>query len=441
MMLNKIIDALNGRKEIAAWTVRHVTTDGVQVYAVPKQIESQRTVNSENYEIDVLCNTTAADGSPTVGSGDVTILPDDDIGAAIDKAALVASLVSNPPHSIPKPAPFPDISLTDEEFKKDPLPAMNDLMENLRATASKFQAVRMTGAECSGEIRNTHLVNSNGIDAKQEDTRIAMEFVLKAQKDERESESFFELTRRRIADLDPEEEIQRRASHSLDLLKAEAPASRQGAVILRNDALATFVSGASLTQGVIQNLASAASKYAKISSWEIGKSVFTGEVKGDALTVWANRCIPYGVTSNRFDREGVPAQRIELIRENILLAFSASQRYAEYLDIPVTGAFGGVELPPGHISAADLLSDPHIEIIQFSWFNPDPITGDFASEIRFGYLVENGERKPFKGGQLIGNYMQALADVRWSTETGFFGDYLGPITARFNDLKLSGEDA
>jgi hypothetical protein len=41
---------------------------------------------------------------------------------------------------------------------------------------------------------------------------------------------------------------------------------------------------------------------------------------------------------------------------------------------------------------------------------------------------------------LIGNYMDALADVCWSAETGFFGTYLGPHTARFNDLKVAGAD-
>lgn len=247
------------------------------------------------------------------------------------------------------------------------------------------------------------------------------------------------MTRRRMVDLDPEAEIQRRAIYTLDLLDAKAAPTWQGTVVLRNDTLATFMAGASLAQGVLQTRGSAESKYAKISSWEIGKSVFTGEVKGDSLTVWANRCIPYGTLSNRFDNEGVPAQRVELIKENKLVTFSASQRYAEYLDIPVTGAFGGVELPPGSMHASELLNEPYIEIIQFSWFNPDSITGDFASEIRLGYLVENGTRKPFKGGQLIGNYMEALADVRWSAETGFFGNYLGPHTARFNDLKVSGE--
>ena len=62
MMLNKIIDALNARKDIAAWTVRHITSHGAQVYAVPRNIESQRTVDSESYKIDVLCNTIGPDG-------------------------------------------------------------------------------------------------------------------------------------------------------------------------------------------------------------------------------------------------------------------------------------------------------------------------------------------------------------------------------------------
>jgi hypothetical protein len=36
--------------------------------------------------------------------------------------------------------------------------------------------------------------------------------------------------------------------------------------------------------------------------------------------------------------------------------------------------------------------------------------------------------------------MDALANVRWSAETGMFGSYLGPHTARFNDLKIAGQD-
>jgi hypothetical protein len=102
-----------------------------------------------------------------------------------------------------------------------------------------------------------------------------------------------------------------------------------------------------------------------------------------------------------------------LIRENELVSFAAGQRYADYLGIAASGAFGGVELPPGRTPESVLLSEPHVEVVRFSWFNPDPITGNFASEIRFGYLVENGVRRPFKGGQLIGNF-----SMPWRTSAG-----------------------
>ena len=85
------------------------------------------------------------------------------------------------------------------------------------------------------------------------------------------------------------------------------------------------------------------------------------------------------------------------------------------------------------------MSEPHVEVVAFSWFNPDGVTGEFASEIRLGYVVNGDKRTPFKGGMLVGNVLDALADVRWSAETGFYGDYQGPTTARFAQLTVAGE--
>ena len=439
-MLNRIVEALKQRTDLAGWTVRHMLVRGTQVYAVPQGIESRRAVDGERFAIDVLRQTAGPDGTPGVGSGNVTLLPGGDVAGAIDQATLVAGLVSNPVHGLPAPGPLPDVPLVDADLQKDPAGVMQAVMDRMRAAAARNPAVQMNAAECFSELRATHLLNSRGIDAQQEETRIDVEFVLKARHGERETETFAEMTRRRVSDLDLESALEQGARHTLDLLEAGAPASRQGAVVLRDQALATFISVDPLIGGVLQTLGSASSKYAKLSNWEIEKSVFRGEVKGDPLTVWANRLMPFGTASNRFDEEGLPAQRLELIRDNELATFAASQRYADYLGLKPTGAFGGVELPAGKTPASALLAGPHIEVVQFSWFNPDGITGDFATEIRLGYLVENGKRTPFKGGLLVGNYLDALADVRWSAETAFFGNYLGPQTARFNDLKLAGED-
>lgn len=437
-MINQIIDALKKRKDLSGWTVRHVSTHEAQVYAVRQEIESRRLVDSDRYLIDVLRHTSTAEGNPAVGSGNAILLPGGDIDRAIDQAALVAGLVANPVYGLPEPAPLPDVPLCDESLQKDAAAAMLGVMDRIQAAARAHPDVRLTAAECFGQLGSIHLVNSRGIDAQQESTDLEIEFVLIARRGESEAETFHTISRRRLADLDIEGALEKQVSYTLDSLDAVTPASWQGPVVLRGDALTIFLAGDNLNGSVMQTLASAGAKFAKYSSWEVGKPVFRGEVKGDPLTVWANRALPFGAGSNRFDDEGLPAQRVELIRANELTTFAASQRYAEYLKLPATGEFGNIELPPGNTPAADLLAEPYVEVVQFSWFNPDTITGDFATEIRFGYLVENGVRKPFRGGQLVGNYMDALADVRWSAETGFFGGYLGPHTARFNDLRISG---
>jgi PmbA protein len=107
------------------------------------------------------------------------------------------------------------------------------------------------------------------------------------------------------------------------------------------------------------------------------------------------------------------------------------------LRLPATGAFGDTEVAPGRTPAAELLAEPHVEIVTFSWFNPDGVTGDFACEIRLGYRVEGGVRTPFRGGMLVGNVLDALAAAQWSRESGFYGDYQGPTTARFGRLTVA----
>jgi predicted Zn-dependent protease len=213
-----------------------------------------------------------------------------------------------------------------------------------------------------------------------------------------------------------------------------------GPVVLRGDVLANFMCGdrVLVDNGLFAVLGSAQSKFSKISKWEIGQSIFPVEVTGDPLTLWATRQLAYGTQSNRFDEEGLPAQRLLLIQDNRLMALAASQRYADYLNLPPTGAFGNIELAPGQTSQAELLAEPHVEIVSFSWFNPDAITGDFATEIRLGYVVDATGRHPFKGGLLIGNVLTALANVRWSSEMAFCGNYLGPATARFAQLTVAG---
>lgn len=433
-MLKEIVTALEARSDLKAWTVRHIQSRGAQQYDLRASTEATRLVESERYIIDVLRETKGPDGEPGCGAGNVTLLPGGDLQKALDDAAFMAGLVHNEPYHFPEPAPILEVALADERLQMDPLGTVEEILFQLKEAASKNSQVRLTAAECFGEVQATHLVSSRNIDANQVATNLHLEWVTIAGEGDDEVESWVEIKRRRVTDLKVQEELARRMQYTMDLLIADPPPNYRGPIIVKNQTLAAF-----MASNVLRFLSSAGLKYTGETPWEIGQPVLRNEVKGDPLNVWANRQIPYGINSTQFDNEGVPSQRVELIRNNELRAFVANKRFADYLGIPVTGAFGDIEVSSGSTTAEELAGIPHVEISEFSWFNPNVFTGDFACEIRLGYVVEGEKRCPFKGGMLVGNLLDALADVHWSSETGFLGDYLGPTVARFNELVVAGE--
>jgi predicted Zn-dependent protease len=437
-MLGIIQKALQDNPAIKAWIIRHETTHGFQQYELKTSTESKREIISELYTVDVLCDSKNKEGKPGSGLGRVSLLPGDNISSALEKAILTAQLVHNEPYDFAEPTSIPDIELADKDYLKDPSGKIQGVINTLKETTASFPHVRLTAAECFGQEKTTHLVSSKGIDATQNDTHVYLQWVYIGGTGEDEVETFAEVYRRRIADLDLVDEAALRAQYTSDLLEAEGPPAYTGPIYVQGPTLAVMVAGEMLAGSLIQTLSSAALKYSGETPWEIGKSIFREEVKGDDLHVWANRQLPYGIPSSAFDNEGISAQRIALVKDNKLAAYIADQRFADYLEMEPSGDFGSIEIPAGSITQAELQTGPHIEIAEYSWFNPSPVTGDFACEIRLGYIVEDGKRKPFKGGMLVGNLLDALADMRWSKETGFFGNYLGPRAAIFNNLKVVG---
>jgi predicted Zn-dependent protease len=437
-MLGKIQKALIDNAAIKSWIIRHETTHGFQQYELKTSTESQREITFELYTVDVLCDSKNGEGKPGSGLGTVSILPGADINSTLDKAVLTAQLVHNEPYDFAAPGSISDIELADNEYLNDPSGNIQGVLKTLKETTAAFPHVRLTAAECFGQEKTIHLVSSKGIDATQKVTQVYLQWVYIGGTGEDEVETFAEVYRRRIADLNLEEEAALRAQYTSDLLEAEGPPSYEGPIYVQGPTLAVMVAGEMLAGSLIQTLSSAALKYSGETPWEIGKTIFREEVKGDDFNLYANRQLPYGIPSSVFDNEGIPAQRIALIKDNKLAAYIADQRFADYLDMQPSGDFGSIEIPAGSIPQAELKTGSYVEIAEYSWFNPSPVTGDFACEIRLGYIVENGKKKPFKGGMLVGNLLDALADMRWSKETGFYGNYLGPKAALFNNLKVVG---
>src|SRR6476619_3315321 len=116
LMLERVVAALRARADIHGWSARLVRSRQVQLYAVPDTVEARRVTPSERYVIQVLRQTVELDVARS-GGGNATLLPGDDIDAAINAAALMAGLVQNQPYTLPAPSRLPDPPLADPRSK------------------------------------------------------------------------------------------------------------------------------------------------------------------------------------------------------------------------------------------------------------------------------------------------------------------------------------
>jgi predicted Zn-dependent protease len=161
---------------------------------------------------------------------------------------------------------------------------------------------------------------------------------------------------------------------------------------------------------------------------------------GEPFTLVSNAIHPYGLTSYAFDNDGVAGQRVEIVKDGVFARAWSTKQYADYLKTPPTGAFANWEIPAGKTPLDELLKngDRVLYVRTFSWLTPDGARGNFGSEIRAGYLYEKGVPRPIKGGTVSGGVFAALGTARWSKDTVFRGDYIGPAAVRFDGLTVSG---
>jgi predicted Zn-dependent protease len=441
-MLNLITAALARQPGVHDWTVRHRRTRSTQLYLIGRTIENLREVNTEEYDVEVLNDHPFPEGAPQAGSpargaAGIKLVPADkgNLSRRIDEAVIMAQLVSNPPYELCEPAEYPDVPLADAglSYATSAARASEALARELWDLISLEHGIRLSAAEFFLNYTDLELQNSRGIRTGASLTRISAEIALLASAGDGEAEHFRQIEVRRSSDLNLAGQVAEASAFARDTLRTVAPQTATGPVVLAGEALVTLFEAFAFK-------ASARAAYMKLTDVQPGQSVLgENHVRGDALTVRSNALRPYGVGSYRFDAEGVPARDVLLIEDGVLQQRLATQRYAQYLGIPVTGELGTTEVAPGSTSVSQLLEPGVLHVVGFSAPEVDQVTGDFGSEIRLAYLITPEGARPVKGGSVSGNVFEAFADARLSRETELRRDYHGPQAVRFASLSVSGE--
>ena len=425
-----IIEQLYKHKDIHDWTLTRVCENETQLYLIGEAIESLRRIDSTKYILRIF---NRHDG--LVGDSTITVL-DSDSGSLNDKlneGVFMASIVANPPYKLPLPCVYPHVQIKDEGLGGDKqTPLVDNIREEVHSAITRC-GVRLSSLEAYITEAAIGLKTSSGIDLKREESVISVDMVLLSKDGKEESEKHFECTRRRLKDIDLRAIIDENAKFAFDSLKAALPETGKFPVVVSRDALVPFFSPFVFH-------ASGNAKYKKLSRFEKGESVF-GKDSSNKLTLKGSTVYPFGNNSSPFDEEGLPGGEVTVIEDGRFLRNWATKRFADWLGIEPTGPFGNIIIEPGNTPIDAMLKGSGgtvYHIVEFSWMNPDPVTGKFTGEIRLGYKINGNRISPVKGGSVTGNVFEAMGESTFSKEDIFLGNFAGPEAIRFERLSIAG---
>jgi len=443
-MLNQIIDRLELDDRLSGWQVRELNRRSTQLFLNKDREESRRRVESTIYEVEVLYTRQPKKAGPgmekdwVTGNARFNVDPSggDRFKDDLDAAVTAAGLVANEAYTMTEvSSTVAQVRLADPLILDDAMGQVALAAGSLREAALQEKGVRLVAAEFFADAMRTRYFNSQGVNCLFESTLFSGEFCLLAAGASGETEVFRPFKRRRLADLGLAELLAQCADQSRRRLRAELPRSGNFDVVLSGEALDHFFSWC-LTQ------ASASARYNRLTQAELGDLLVQAAPGATPLFLSHNALIPWGVGSYKLDPSGTPGCRRPLIENGVLKARQANARYGQYLKQNATGELGGVEVGAGKEAADDLMKPgerPLYHLNDFSYFEPNGVTGEFSSEIRFGEEITVGGSKPVKGGSLSGLTRTALETARFSRETEQRERYLGPKSIRLENLSLAGE--
>jgi PmbA protein len=441
-MLNRIIDMLEDDERLAGWQVREIDKRSHQLFLNMEREESLRVVDSLAYEVEILVKRRGSLGGQkqwVTGSARFTLDPasEADLERELALAYDSAELVENEAYGMTEVAGLvPQLRLADEALIKEPEASLRSAAERLRAAAAKEAGVRFSTAEFFSDLSRLRYFNSQGVQVLQESTLFSGESVLLAKGPKSESEVFKAFKRRRLQDLALEDLISESAAQGRQRSVATLPKTGTFDVVFSGEALDHFFSW-------FISQASGASKYNRVSRFELGQALLETKPGASPLTLWHNAMLPWGVGSYRVDPSGSPGCRRLLIEAGKLKARWSNARYAQYLKCEATGELGNIEVEPGKESEAALMkpdgSKPLYHLHDFSYFEPNPVTGEFSAEIRSGEEITASGSRPIKGGSVSGLSAAAVASALFSKEVQQRERYLGPKAIRCPQLTLAGE--
>ena len=428
-MLNTLLDLLKNAS-LTGWEVTDTQTLGWEFYLIGHRLDQHRAKQVEHIRVKVYVS---LDGGRLLGSASGEIAPTAsraDMEKLIAELKTNASLVKNPAYTLLPPSGAPKAA---DVPAPDPAPIAEAFLDAL-ADLPETKTAYLNSAEIFANSIRRRLITSTGIDVESVYPSSALEAVLNA----REGDHEIELYRMYESGTCDKEEtltsLNETMRFGVDRLRAvPTPKIEKADVIFSTDAALAIFDWYFIRMN-------AAFKFRGLSDWEPGRDIAPG-ASGDRVTLTAVSFLPNSSDNAAYDAEGAPIRDTVMIRQNVPERFLGGRQFSCYLGLQDSFIPGNYRVEGGSRSAQELREQDHLEIVEFSDFQVDPLTGDIAGEIRLGYLKQGGRTTVVTGGSVSGSMKSFINSLLLSRETRQYNNRLIPFVTLLKDVTVTGAEA
>ena len=424
-MLDTLIKLLKDAG-VYAWELTDEKTRGWEFYFIRHALDQNRAKNVEHLYVKVY--QLAEDGS-SIGSASAELAPtasEAEAKALIESLAYRATLVKNMPYTLVGPTPV-------ETAAQEPV--------DVAAIAAKFLETMRCLPETEGEDINsyeifvsektTRFVNSNGVDLQETYPSSLSEVVVTARRDGHEIELYRSYDSGSCDAEALRRDLVRTMQYGKDRLRAE-PTPALG----KADVLFSAADACEIYEFFAARV-NAQMVFRKISPWQIGVPI-AEDIRGDKVTVSAVRSLPNSSKNHLFDAQGAPIRDTVMVRDSVPACFLGDRMFSCYLGLENSFMPTNVSVEPGTHSEEELRRGAYLEVVEFSDFQVDYMTGDVFGEIRLAYWHDGDTVTPVSGGSVTGTMADFAKTMRMSRELRQYDCWLIPAVTRLSGVTVTG---
>jgi predicted Zn-dependent protease len=432
-MLNKIISILKNSKGISAWKLNERQVESVELFFVKKSLDMDRAKSVHHITLTVYVDFDE-NGVKYRGSSSSEIhlsFTDEEIKKTIERLTFSASLVKN--KFYPLAAPTAEVlSPLTSNLSNKPLKEWIPEITSSVYEADVYDNGGINSAELFLNKIDIHIINSEGVDVAFTKYNGDLEFITTWKETSEEIELYRNLSFSNFSKDRFKEEVSEMINQCRNKAIAKSTPNVSNIPVL--------LTGLPVTEffSYYYNQSNASSVYNKITTLKVGDNVQGNNIIGDKLSITLDPTLNNSTASSPYDEDGFSLSTSELFKDGVLQRNWGSVRFSHYLNTKPTGNISNVVVSGGNKAISELKQNPYLELLVFSDFQIDTLTGDFGGEIRLGYYYDGNTIIPITGGSLSGNIKKIHHNMLLSKELQQDNNFVGPKTVLLTDVSIAG---